>query len=54
MRKIVSKCLILTGVLILSATTYLSYDVENSNNEIVEKYEKVIQSSYIQEPKIHK
>ncbi len=51
MRKIVSKCLILTGILILSMTTYLSYDVEKSNNEIVDKYEKAIQSSYIEEPK---
>lgn len=51
MRKIVSKCLILTGILILSATTYLSYDVKKSNNEIVDKYEKAIQSSSIEEHK---
>lgn len=51
MRKIVSKCLILTGILILSGTTYLSYHVKKSNNEIVDKYEKAIQSSSIEEHK---
>ena len=44
MRKIVSKCLILIGILILSATTYLSYDVEKTNKKMVDKYEKSIQS----------
>lgn len=45
MRKIIGRTLIVVGLLIVGATTYINYKIELENNNLVSKYEKMMQTS---------
>ncbi|MEG2457988.1 MAG: class D sortase [Bacilli bacterium] len=45
MRKIIARTLIVVGVLIVCISTYTNYKVEESNNEVVNQYEKIIETN---------
>ncbi|MGL6106250.1 class D sortase [Romboutsia sp.] len=45
MKKIIGKILIIIGIIIITVPTYLNYTTKKSNDQVVQKYEKVINSN---------